>query len=181
MRWPLCLRYAAELGIYAAGRLGSTPAVKAENRAIDAMMLHTNEEIRAATYKALFGSDESKAAGAAALPAAAERLFGAIERMLERKRDPKSPFFFSKEGPSMADLAVYDNVSSPFPGVVKMGVDLSAFPKVLAVARAVEASPRIKAFVEKHGNFMLPVPEVPAPAESAAGVPPEVAAAANAK
>ena len=47
----------------------------------------------------------------------------------------------------MADLAVFDNVASPFPGLRALGVDLAAFPNVVECAEAVAASPAIAAFV----------------------------------
>lgn len=150
--------YAAELGVYAAGRLGGTPALVAENRAIDSMLIQTNEDVRSACYACLFGSDESKAAGREALPAKAAKLLEGVERILARRRDPSCTFFFCPDGPTMADLAVYDNVSSPFPGLLALGVDLTPFPKVLGVARAVEADPAVRAYVEANGGFMKPVP-----------------------
>ena len=127
--------YAAELGIWKQGILGDG-ADKHKNKATEIMMLATNEDMRAAMYKCLFGDDDSKAAGRAALPAAVSKIFGAVERALERKTAP-GPFFFSQNGPSAADLAVYDNVKSPFPGLLALGVDLSAYPKINALVDAV--------------------------------------------
>jgi glutathione S-transferase len=110
--------YAADLGIWS--RI-STP----QERAIDIMVATSNEDLRSAMYKCLFGDDASKAAGCAALPDAAKKILSALERVLERKT-VAGPYFVSADGPTLADLAVYDNVVSPFPGLLKLSIDISA-------------------------------------------------------
>jgi glutathione S-transferase len=131
--------YAADLG----GLLGTSAA----DRAVCTMMVATNEDLRVAMYKCLFGSDESKAAGREALPAAAGKFLAAIERALDRKGS-EGPYFLGGDAPSLADLAVFDNVCSPFPGLRALGIDLAAFPRVVACADAVGATARVKAFVD---------------------------------
>lgn len=54
--------YAAELGVYAFGRLGATPALQAANRATDNMMLSTADDVKAALYKCLFGDGQHRRA-----------------------------------------------------------------------------------------------------------------------
>jgi hypothetical protein len=39
-------------------------------------------------------------------------------------------------------------VCSPFPGLRALGIDLAAFPRVVACADAVGATARVKAFVD---------------------------------
>jgi len=129
--------YAAELGIYQQGRLGETPGEVAVNRATDIMLIQTNEDLRSTMYKCLFGDDESKAKGKEALPAAASKILDGIERALARKTSP-GPYFFSQNGPSLADLAVYDNIVSPFPGLDALGFDRSGYPKINALVDAVK-------------------------------------------
>ena len=131
--------YAADLG----GLLGASAA----DRAVCAMMVATNEDLRVAMYKCLFGSDESKAAGRAALPEAAGKFLAGIERALGRKGS-EGPYFLGGDAPSLADLAVFDNYYSPFPGLRALGIDLAAFPKVVACADAVGATARVKAYVD---------------------------------
>jgi len=131
--------YAADLG----GLLGTSAA----DRAVCMMMVATNEDLRVTMYKCLFGSDESKAAGRAALQTAAAKFLAGIERALARKGS-EGPYFLGGDAPSLADLAVFDNVCSPFPGLRALGVDLSAFPRVVACADAVGATARVKAFVD---------------------------------
>ena len=131
--------YAADLG----GLLGTSAA----DRAVCTMMVATNEDLRVAMYKCLFGSDESKAAGREALPAAAGKFLAAIERALDRKGS-EGPYFLGGDAPSLADLAVFDNVCSSFPGLRALGIDLAAFPRVVACADAVGATARVKAFVD---------------------------------
>ena len=128
--------YAAEQGLW------KRPDV---DRATDIMIACTNEDLKQCMLKCLFGDDESKAAGKAALPEAAGKFLAALERALDRSA-VDGPFFYSTE-PSLADLAVFDNVYSPFPGLKALGVDLSAYPKVVACAEAVASNDRIKAFV----------------------------------
>ena len=134
--------YAAELGLYQ-----RDPAPSAAARAADMMVVVTNEELKQVMYKCLFGDDASKAAGKEALPAAASKLLGALERTLERKT-VQGPFFHGTTL-SLADLAVFDSVESPFPGLKALGVDLTPYPKLVACAQAVGQDETIKAFVEK--------------------------------
>lgn len=138
--------YAAELGLWSDGRLGSS-ATAVCNKSTEVMVAVTNEDLRSEMYKCLFGNDASKTEAKASLPEKAGKFLAALERMLERK-DTDGPFFFSgpESGPSLADLAVYDNVHSPFPGLLALGVDLSAYPKVTACAAAVSEDPKIKSF-----------------------------------
>ena len=52
------------------------------------------------------------------------------------------------EAPSLADLAVFDNVASPFPGLRALGIEPAGdYPKVAACADAVGADARVAAFV----------------------------------
>jgi hypothetical protein len=60
-------------------------------------------------YKCIFGDDAAKSAGLAALPAAATKNLAALERILERKTCD-GPFFSNTDGPSLADLACFDNI-----------------------------------------------------------------------
>jgi len=84
-------------------------------------------------YKCLFGSEESKAAGLEALPAATQRYMSGLNRRL-----PESGFVHGRDIPSLADLAVYNLVTSKFPGLRAMKQDLSAFPRVLSTVKSVE-------------------------------------------
>lgn len=130
--------YAADLG----GLLGSSAA----DRATCTMVVTTNEDLKQVMLKGLFGDDESKAAGLAALPEASGKFLSALERALKRK-GTDGPFFLGGDSPSVADLAVFDNVHSDFPGLLKLGVDLAQFPKVVACASAVGAIASVKEFV----------------------------------
>jgi hypothetical protein len=131
----LCV-YAAELGIYAQGVLGDNAAV---NRAIDVMVLGAHEDLQAAMYGCLFGDDDKKAKATEGLAAKVTPILAGLERVLERK-STDGAFFFSQTKPSLADLCVYDNFKSPFPGLEALGVDLSGFPKLNAVVDAVAPS-----------------------------------------
>merc|ERR1719272_2691236 len=132
--------YAAELGLWASGRLGEAVAV---NRATDMMVIATHADLQSDMYACLFGDDAGKAAGLVALPAKAAKFLAALERMLERKKTA-GPYFFSQSGPSLADLAVFDNVMSPFPGLKALGIDLAPYPKLLAVVAAVGEDALVK-------------------------------------
>jgi glutathione S-transferase len=137
--------YAASLGIWKDGRLGDTAERVASNRATEAMVLGAHADVQAAMYKCLFGDDAGKAKGMEALPGAAAGLLAGLERILERKTC-SGPFFFSEMGPTLADLAVYDMIESPFPGLKALKFDVTKFSKVSAVASAVAEDPRIKAY-----------------------------------
>ena len=123
--------YAAELGIYQQGVLGDAPSV---NRAVDLMVLGAYADLQSAMYACLFGTDESKAAGMEALPGKVAPLLAGLERMLGRT---EGSFFFSQGKPSLGDLAVYDAIKSPFPGLEALGQDTSAYEKITALVAAV--------------------------------------------
>ncbi len=129
--------------VYAA-ELGNLVRSTAQDHAVCQMLVNTNEEVRVCMYKCLFGSEESKATSLSALGDSVAKFFTAIERVLERKTS-SGPFFLDTL--SLADLAVFDNVNSPFPGLRALGVDLTAYPKIVACADAVAASPAVAAFV----------------------------------
>lgn len=141
--------YAAELGLWSDGRLG-VGAEALRNKGTEFMAAVTNEELRGVMYKCLFGDDASKAEAKGALPVKAGKFLAALERMLERKT-ADGPFFFSapESGPSLADLAVFDVVHSPFPGLLALGIDLGAYPKLVACAAAAGEHPKVKAFVAR--------------------------------
>jgi len=60
---------------------------------------------------------------------------------LERQYKDKTFIYRAKEaGPSLGDLAVYNVVESPFPGLKALKFDLSAFPNVNSVVQSVKAA-----------------------------------------
>jgi hypothetical protein len=129
--------YAAELGLY------QQHPPTAAARGTDLMVVTTNEELKQFMYKCLFGHDASKAAGTAALPGKCAPLLAALERALARS----SPVFFSSSAhASLADLAVYDSITSPFPGLMALGIDLTAYPKLVACTAAVGQMDAVTAF-----------------------------------
>merc|ERR1712160_53018 len=126
-----CAVYAAELGIYQQGVLGDAPSV---NRATDLMVLGAYADLQSALYACLFGSDESKAAGMEALPNKTAPLLAGLGRMLGRS---EGVLFFSQSKPSLGDLAVYDAIKSPFPGLEALGQDTSSYEKITALVAEV--------------------------------------------
>jgi glutathione S-transferase len=140
--------YAASLGLWKEGRLGASMEESSANKATELMVLGAYADAQAAMYKCLFGDDDSKAKGKEALPAAAETILAGLERVLERKTS-EGAFFFSTKGPTLSDLAVYDLVTSPFPGFQALGVEYKKFEKVSAVVDAVAEDPKIKAYKSK--------------------------------
>jgi glutathione S-transferase len=132
--------YAAELGIW--------KDISATDRASDIMVLCTAEALKGVMLKCLFGTDESKKAGKEALQENAGKLMAVLEKMLERKTC-EGPFFTSASGPTLADLAVFDNINNAFPGLKALDFDLSAYPKLVACADAVGEIKTVKTFVEK--------------------------------
>merc|ERR1712064_154284 len=140
--------YAASLGIWKEGRLGETMEESSANKATELMVLGAYADVGAAMLKCLFGDDESKAKGKAALPAAADGVLAGLERMLERK-SCDGAYFFSTKGPTLSDLAVYDMVTSPFPGLQALEYDYKKFQKLSAIVDAVAEDPKIKAYKSK--------------------------------
>merc|ERR1712110_982533 len=111
-------------------RLGETIEKCSENRATELMVLGAHADLQAAMYKCLFGDDESKAKGQEALPNTVKPLLEGLERALERKTC-EGPFFICESGPTLADLAVYDLIESPFPGLKKLGFDMAPYTKLV--------------------------------------------------
>jgi hypothetical protein len=126
-------QYAADLGINAA-----TPP-SAEQRGLDTMMLGAHADLQSAMYACLFGDDESKAKGKEQLAGKVTPILEGIERQYTRQ---PSPFLYAEEsqGPSLGDLALLDFVTSPFPGLKALGIDLSPFPKVVGCVEACQKS-----------------------------------------
>merc|ERR1711879_251789 len=108
----------------------------ARNRATEVMVLGAHADIQAAMYKCLFGDEESKARSKEALPAATKATLDGLERVLGRRKS-RGPYFFGESGPTLADLAVYDMVTSPFPGLKALGIDLTPYSNLNAVVDAV--------------------------------------------
>ena len=138
--------YAAELGLYQPIQMNNDDA--ATIRATDAMVVVTNEELRQCMYKCLFGNDRAKEVGMGALPEAAAALLAPLERTLANNNKAEGPFFHQNSGPTLADLAVFDSIESPFPGLKALGVDLSRYPKLVACADAVGKMESIQKFVK---------------------------------
>jgi len=139
--------YAAQLGIWKEGRLGVTDLDETINSATEMMVLGAHADLQAAMYKCLFGDDDSKQKGKEALPGSASSTLGGLERALERKTS-KGPFFFCVDGPTLADLAVYNFLESPFPGLKALGVEVTNFPKLIAVAEAVAKDPHVASYLK---------------------------------
>ena len=114
-----CASYAASLGVSSE----CTP----KQRAVDSQYMGVHVDVQAAMYKCLFGDDASKAAGVEALPASAAKFLAPVEAML-----PADGFINGLGGPTLADLALFDIVTSPFPGLRAQGVEISdaTYPKV---------------------------------------------------
>lgn len=131
-----CANWAADMGLHK--RLTSLQRAKVN------MIMGAHADVQSNVYKCLFGSDESKAAGKANLPNALKPLLGGVEKNL-----PASGFLVGHL--SLGDLAVFDFVTSPFPGVKAMGIDLAEYPKILALVDAVGKDDNVKAYVAKRG------------------------------
>eukprot|EP00657_Telonema_sp_P-1_P007479 TRINITY_DN27383_c0_g1_i1.p1 TRINITY_DN27383_c0_g1~~TRINITY_DN27383_c0_g1_i1.p1 ORF type:complete len:257 (-),score=65.98 TRINITY_DN27383_c0_g1_i1:108-878(-) len=130
-----CALYAAEIGMYAKGVLGDSPA---QNRAIDMMVLGAHAELQSAMFGCMFGDDEAKAKATEGLAEKTAPVLAGLERILDRKSS-EGPYFFA-QSPSLGDLAVYNAIQCPMPGLVALGVDVSAYPKLNALVQAVGAA-----------------------------------------
>merc|ERR1712224_461608 len=115
-------QYAADLGI------NKEKPPNAYQRALDTMVLGAHADLQAAMYKCLFGAPESKEAAKAELPEKVKPNLEGLERILSRTEG--TPFIYSSEadGPTLGDLAVYNIVLSPFPGLKALEVDLEPYP-----------------------------------------------------
>lgn len=137
--------YAAELGIWAQGRIGFGEDL-VRNRADEIMVLGAHADLQAVMSKCVTGTQESKQAGHRALPGLAHPILIGLERMLRRKPTP-GPYFLSTHGPTLSDLAVFDAVTSPYPGLRELGVDLFPYSKVLNLVNAVGNEPALQTYL----------------------------------
>eukprot|EP00940_MAST-03C_sp_MAST-3C-sp2_P000858 g858.t1 len=138
----LMIAQSQAVALYAA-ELSLTPQLTKAQRAVDMQYLGLHADVQSAMYKCLFGTDESKEAGKKALPGAATKYVSALERML-----PAKGFVHGQSSPSIADLAIFDFVTSKFPGLKALGFDLSSYPKVLAIVAGVRGFPPLKDYLE---------------------------------
>jgi len=135
-------QYAADLGI------NKLKPPTPQQRALDMMVLGAHADLQAAMYTCLFGSDESKAKGREGLGGKVAPLLAGLERMYKGA----GPFLYAaeSEGPTLADLAILNAVTSPFPGLVALGVDMSAYPKLnkcVAACKSNSARPGLQKYL----------------------------------
>jgi len=125
---------AYDMGL-AAAKETTTP----QQRALDFMLMGAHAELQSAMYACLFGDDDSKAKGVTDLNGKVTPILEAIERQY---KSAESPFLYRAKaaGPSLADLAVYNFVESPFPGLKALNFDLSPFAKITATVEGVKAA-----------------------------------------
>jgi len=136
-----CSQYAADLGI----NKKNNPSP--DERALDTMVLGAHADIQACMYTVLFGSDESKAEEKKTFPTKVANHLAGCERAYARAG---GPFLYGKT-PTLGDLAMFDNFTSPFPGLVACGVDVSPYPKLQACVAACKEDANVKAYCEKRG------------------------------
>jgi len=94
-------------------------------------------------YKCLFGTEESIAAGINSLPGWAAVFLAQLEKLV-----PESGFVLGKSTPTCADIAIYDIITSPFPGLIALKVDVTPFKKLNAIRKLVSEIAGIKAYNE---------------------------------
>ena len=129
-----------------ASEIGLTPKLTVKQRAIDMEILGVHADVQSLMYKCLFGNDASKAVGLKELPSKAKIFLDALERDL-----PAKGFVHGAESPSLADLCVFDMVTSKFPGLKALSVDISKYEKILALVEKVRAVPNLKAYLSSRG------------------------------
>lgn len=137
-----CSQYAADLGI------NKKKSPSPEERALDTMMLGAHADMQACMYKVLFGSDEAKAEEKKTFPEKVAKHLAGCERAYARAG---GPFLYGKGAPTLGDLAMFDVFTSPFPGLVACGVDLTPYPKLNACVAACKEDANVKAYCEKRG------------------------------
>jgi len=133
-----CSSYASSLGVSAQNT--------AQQNAVDLQYTGVHADLQSAMYKGMFGDDESKAAGLEALPATAAKFLTAIEGMI-----PAEGFINGLAGPTLADLALFDIWTSPYPGLATLGVPIEAYSKLAALMDRVKAVPSVAAYCVKRG------------------------------
>ena len=141
------VQYAADLGINAHISIGQ--------RAVDMQYVGLHAELQTAMYACLFGSESVKSAAKAKLPATATRLLGAVERMLPGAGGGQAGSTFVNGGraPTLGDIVLFDAVTSRFPGLVALGIDVSeaSYPKLDGLVKAVRAFPPVKSYCDERG------------------------------
>ena len=115
-----------------------------QERATDQMFLNTHCDIQEAMYKCLFGTEEGKAKGVKDLPKIAKKYLTQLETMV-----PESGFVLGKETPTCADIALYDNITSSYPGLIALKIDVTPYKKINAIVKLVGEVEGIKAYKAK--------------------------------
>jgi len=139
-------QYAADIGMNAA----KPPTV--EQRGLDTMMIGAHADLQTAMYACLFGDDESKAKGREELSGKVTPILQGIERFYTAQ----GPYLYSpeNEGPTLGDLVLLDVVTSPFPGLKALEVDLTPFSKITRCVEACEQSTKgnLAAYLQTRGQ-----------------------------
>jgi len=126
--------YAADIAL--PGNKDLTPAQRAWDNDLVATL---NGDVLSAYYKSMFGTEESKKAGAEALPGAVDKFFGSIEAQLAK--GTKGAWVHGRENPSLGDLQIYDIAEK----ITKVpGVDLKKFAFVSEIIEKVGALEGVK-------------------------------------
>jgi len=113
-------QYASDLAMTAAMMEPS-----AQHRALDMMIVGAWADVQAAMYGVVFGSAPREGLETKITPT--------LEGIQRQYKD--GPFLYVPKGglPTLGDLAVYDMVKSPFPGLLALKVDLTNFKKLVEI------------------------------------------------
>lgn len=79
------------------------------------------------------GTDESKKHAKEHLQENTAKFLVSLENFL-----PKDGFMCDRTTPGFADFIIHDFVSSPFPGLVSLGVDMAHYPKLMRISNSTE-------------------------------------------
>eukprot|EP00811_Abedinium_folium_P035116 NODE_7938_length_1535_cov_14.580256.p1 GENE.NODE_7938_length_1535_cov_14.580256~~NODE_7938_length_1535_cov_14.580256.p1 ORF type:complete len:387 (+),score=121.34 NODE_7938_length_1535_cov_14.580256:147-1307(+) len=115
-----------------ASDLGLQTARSPEMRALDTMACGALADMMKAMYKCLFGTEEEKKKGLERLPSQVTPILEGMERQYARGAGP----FLSGAVISLGDLAIFNAVTSPFPGLLALAFDMGPFPKIRACVDA---------------------------------------------
>lgn len=124
-------QYAADMGL----NVNSPPGPF--QRAQDMMIVGVHADLQKAMYACLFGDDAAKEKAKGELLEKATPLLDGVERQYSRE---PGPFLYAEagRGPTLADIALFNVVVSPFPGLRAMGVETAKYPKIEECIVAVE-------------------------------------------
>jgi len=89
------------------------------------MIVSAHHTLQNRLFLCLFGKEESKKYWKKLIPSFAKNTLTSFERMI-----PEKGFILGKKGPTCADFAIYDLITSTYPNLGNLGIDTRKYRRI---------------------------------------------------